>query len=266
MMRRIVWGRVGPALLGLWLIANAGYAHDIWITTMTDEAGAQRAVLNHGHPGDRKAPDPDKLFEWTVIGGKESGRSLLPGLRGVQLDGIPVLLSAPLAEPDETGPRAVGARYDNGFWVRTPLGYRNASKREVPEADESLWSTKYAKLLLPTSGPLGERSPAVLGHRLELIPEDNPFTIRPGGTLRIRVLFSGQPLPGVQVETGDGVTPLEEAKVPRYPTDENGIATIPIVKPGWQLMVVDYMIPSRHPELAARELHNATLSFVIPSP
>jgi hypothetical protein len=72
-------------------------------------------------------------------------------------------------------------------------------------------------------------------------------------------------LVGIEVETGDGITPMEEKDIPRFKTDNQGIAAVPISKWGPQLLVVDYILPSTYPALAARELYNATLSFVLPA-
>jgi uncharacterized GH25 family protein len=39
----------------------------------------------------------------------------------------------------------------------------------------------------------------VLGFTLELVPEKNPYSLRPGDTLPVRLLFRGQPLAGALV-------------------------------------------------------------------
>jgi len=41
---------------------------------------------------------------------------------------------------------------------------------------------------------------------LELIPLDDPSAIRPGTSLRLRVLFRGSPLAGAQVDRDEGLT------------------------------------------------------------
>ena len=155
------------------------------------------------------------------------------------------------------------AQYDNGYWVKTESGYRNTGKREFPEADESLYSTKFAKALVSLEQLAPTAYARVLGHRLELVPQDDPFRVPVGGTLHVLVLFEGKPLEGVGVELGDGVTPQKEADIPRYRTNGEGIAEVPIRKPGLQVIVVDHTAPSRHPDLAAKEQMAATLSFVV---
>src|SRR5581483_12255669 len=67
-------------------------AHDIWITTIEEGIGSSKAIVNHGHPGDHKMPDPDKLFEFDLIWSSHSRLSLLPGVKSASQGGMPVLL------------------------------------------------------------------------------------------------------------------------------------------------------------------------------
>jgi nickel transport protein len=208
--------------------------------------------------------DPDKLFEFNAISGHQH-QSLLSGLTRAVENSIPVLMTEPLAIEREMDILMLVARYDNGYWVKTSHEHRNTSKLHVPDAEDSLSSMKYAKALIEIGSESSALYEKAVGHRLELIPLSNPFSLKPGDALKIRVQFDGKPLAGVSVEIGDGETPMEETQIPRYPTDELGIAAVPMSKSGLQLIVVDYRVASSHPDLAALELHNATLSFVLPS-
>ncbi|MEP6886756.1 MAG: DUF4198 domain-containing protein [Nitrospirales bacterium] len=255
-----------PAALCLVLTASYADAHDVWITTMQDTAATFQAIVHHGHPGDRKTPDPDKLFEFDVFGSAQLQPSLLPGITRTVRDNIPILIAEPRSIDAGTDTILLAARYDNGFWVKTAHGHRDTSKLQVADTVESLSSMKYAKALLQVRPGASELHRKVIGHRLELVPLSNPFVVKPGESLSVKVYFDGKPLNGVSVEIGDGVTPMEEHDIPRYKTNEQGIAVIPLGKVGPQLIVVDYFVRGAHPELAARDLHNATLSFVLPAP
>jgi uncharacterized GH25 family protein len=245
------------------IAVSSASAHDVWITVEQISTGQVRAIVHHGHPGDRKTPDSDKLFELNVFALGHATRSLLPGITSASQGSIPVLITEPAAI--ESGMALFAARYDNGFWVKTPNGFRNTSKLQVPSAEDSLLSMKFAKALFQTSAAESQGYGKILGHRLELVPLGNPFMAKPGEELQIRVYFDGKPLVGIEVETGDGITPMEEKDIPRFKTDNQGIAAVPISKWGPQLLVVDYILPSTYPALAARELYNATLSFVLPA-
>jgi uncharacterized GH25 family protein len=160
----------------------------------------------------------------------------------------------------DDGHTLLAVRYDNGYWVKTADGYRNATNREVPDALDTLWSVKFGKAL---TGP-GALWDKVLGHELEIVPLSDPLTVAPGQTLRLRVLFRGKPLPGGKVERGDGVTVVAEDDIPRFTTDSDGVAAIPIVKAGPTQLVIDHDVsPSATPNLAATDMYNATLWYML---
>lgn len=263
MRRGILACRPVLIFVSILIAVSSVSAHDVWMTVEQSPTGQLRAIVHHGHPGDRKTPDPDKLFELNVLAHGHATRSLLPGITSASQEGIPVLITDPVAI--ESGMALLAARYDNGFWVKTPNGFRNTSKQQVPSAEDSLLSIKFAKALFQSSAAESHEYGKIIGHRLELVPLGNPFLAKPGEDLQIKVYFDGKPLVGIEVETGDGITPVEEKDIPRFKTDNQGIAVVPISKSGPQLFVVDYILPSTYPDLAARELYNATLSFVLPA-
>jgi nickel transport protein len=229
-------------------------AHDVWLT-LSGEAASRRVIVNYGHPDDRPPTMPDKILDLVAIA-PDGVSSLLSGLAPAQDHGAPVVESRPFAD---SGNLMLAARYDNGFWIKTTDGhYRNATRRLVPDAAESLWSSKFAKALTGPDAPWQK----ILGHDLEMVPLSDPDKVKPGEILRLKVLFQGKPLSGVDVERGDGVTAVPEKDIPRFVTNAEGIAAIPIVKAGPHLLVIDHRVaPSATPDQANVDLFNATLWF-----
>ena len=265
MVRRQVTHACKAALLvvSLLVVARAGHAHDVWVTVEQEATGSLRAMVHHGHPGDRKVPDPDKLFEFDLIGPEHARRSLLPEIQSVVQANIPVLLTTPLPVNQESV-LLLAAQYDNGYWVETLQGFRNTSRRQVPNAKASLYSMKFAKALVRISTGTSDLYHARIGHRLELVPLNDPFSAKSGEAIKVGVYFEGKPLVGAEVESTDGLTPMNEKEIPRYQTDAQGIAVVPITRSGPYLLVVDHALPPAHPELAAKDRYNATLSFTLP--
>ncbi len=103
-----------------------------------------------------------------------------------------------------------------------------------------------------------------MGYQLEIVPLADPAAKKPGDSLPVRVLFQGEPLSNIAVERTDGITPISEEDIPRFTTDKDGVALVPIVNAGPHLLAVDYKAsPSKTPALADTDLYNATLSFVV---
>lgn len=249
------------------LLSTSASAHDVWMTAAVDESGRIQVLVHHGHPGDRKRPDPDKLFDVILHDGRT--REPFPTeFQPVIQDGLPILRSEPLTLDRRAGLWLVGGQYDNGYWVKTPQGYRNTSKVRVPQAEVSLSSLKSAKMLLAlnkeSSALYSDHYKEPLGHPLELIPLTDPFLLTPGAMWPVRVLLYGRPLVGIPVDATDGVTPPVDDAVPRYTTNHEGVAHIPIPHAGPLLLVVEYEEPGRHPDEAAVDRYHATFHVTLP--
>jgi nickel transport protein len=252
--RRLRLGLSISTIVAATSIAPIASAHDVWLTTAGPPT-ARRVIVNYGHPGDRPPAVPDKVLDLVAIS-RDGKVSLLTGLAPSYAKGTLVAQSGPFADSGRT---LIAARYDNGYWVKIADNvYRNVSKRLATDAIDSLWSAKFAKAV---TGP-GAPWDAALGHELELVPLTDPAAVRVGESLRVRVLFRGQPLAGADVERSDGVTPMKEDAIPRFKSDGDGIAAIPIVKWGPVVLAVDHRVtPSGTPEIAAADLYNCTFAF-----
>jgi uncharacterized GH25 family protein len=242
------------AIASMCAMAASASAHDVWLT-IAGEAASRRAIVNYGHPDDRPPAFAAKVVDLVAINSRGSV-SLLKGIAQTTNKGIAVAQTKPFADDGRT---LLAVRYDNGFWIKTADGpYRNATRRLVPDAADSIWSVKFAKALTGPDAPWEK----VLGHVLEIVPLSDPAKARPGQTLRLKVLFQGKPLSGGDVERGDSVTAVAEKDIPRFTTDAEGIATIPIVKAGQHLLVIDHKVsPSATPDQANTDRFNATLWF-----
>ncbi|RZK88917.1 MAG: DUF4198 domain-containing protein, partial [Hymenobacter sp.] len=100
-------------------------------------------------------------------------------------------------------------------------------------------------LVLATHGPAA-RLPApaadtifnrVLGLPLELVPEQNPYRLRPGAALTVRVLAQGQPVPGALVQVwqagvSTGTQPSAAPAVVHFTTHTNAQGRVLLRLPG----------------------------------
>lgn len=241
--------------LGLTLSAPA---HDVWLT-ISGEPATRRVIVNYGHPDDRPPPLADKVLDLFAI--KKDGKtSLVKGLAPKLKHGTFVVESEKFADD---GHVLLAARYDNGYWVKLPSGlYRNVTRRLAPDAVEALWSSKFAKTITGAGSPWQ----TMVGHDIEIVPLSDPAEVKTGENLKVRVLFHGQPLSGGKVERGDGTTVIAEKDIPRFATDADGMVTIPVVKAGPHLLVIDHKVaPSATPDQSNTDLYTATLWFTVGS-
>ena len=173
-----------------------------------------------------------------------------------------VITVEPIAVPSgQDGVWVFATRYDNGFYVKTAEGRTISTTRmDVPAAVSSSRNIKFGKALMLV-GQAGKDYARVVGHRLELIPQSNPFDLKLGGKLAVMVRFDGKPLPDVGVETGDGEMVRKEEDIPRYKTNAQGIAEVPFSKTGLQVIGIDYKTVSSYPRLAQDDAYTATLTF-----
>lgn len=230
------------ALAAAFLAASVpAAAHEMWLGVQSG-----RVELLYGHPGDLSLPDKGRLYDLTAIGG---GKTTPLRDQAAVTEGR---LSAPL--PKEAA--VIGARLDNGFWVKTAQGYRNTHRLNIPDNLSSMRSEKFAKLLLS-----GEGATKPLGHRFELVPLADPFRLKPGEPLKVRVEYDGKPQPGAKVEVGDGKTEPETPRV--VAADDRGVASVELL-PGGTVLLAEYKGPGRLPELGAEDVAAASLTILRP--
>lgn len=243
-------------LITLLLPIGSLLAHDIALFPKMD-GNSVIVVAKYGHPGDYQAAALQKMLELDAYA--PDGRKISM-VKEMKLEGSSIIATL---EGAGSGTWVMATRYDNGFYVKTAEGRMIATtKMEYPAATTSTHNFKFGKALI-VSGKPGAQFSRVVGHRLELIPKVDPFTLKPGDKLPVEVRFEGRPLKGVGVEIGDGATPMKEDDIPRYTTDASGVAMVPIQKGGLQLVAVDHKAPSKYPELAAEDAYSATLTFVL---
>lgn len=114
---------------------------------------------------------------------------------------------------------------------------------------------------------VGEGGPAVwdrrLGHTIELVPLNDPERLAPGDTLRVRLLFRGDPVPDAIVSAGhEG----QEGHVTDSRTDAEGIAGVAISNPGrWYVRTIHMIERPEEPEFDW-ESYWATLTFEVTDP
>lgn len=260
----------------LWIGLLAGpalRAHDFWIepSAFTPAPGQRVAVrLRVGQDlrGDPVPRDPALLRRFTVVG--PSGESPVPGLPNTDPAGFAAFQAPGLYTiVYESGRSSVAldaAKFekylaDEGLEkisaLRASRGQSGARVKEV--------FSRFAKALI-LAGDLPNKSRGsgydqVLGQRLELVPEANPYALTGGGELRVRLLYEGKPLAGVLVAALQKGRP--EARISAR-SDKEGRVRLRLDRPGFWLVKAVHMVPAPREAGADWESFWASLTFEVP--
>ena len=106
----------------------------------------------------------------------------------------------------------------------------------------------------------GELYKKALGHKVELILLQNPFTLKSGDSIEVQVLDRGKPLANklVKALNGDGEKLLSQQKA--Y-TNENGIASFTVDEKGFWVIRLSHLWRCTECEDVDWENHYSTYSF-----
>ncbi|HEV2914061.1 MAG TPA: DUF4198 domain-containing protein [Pyrinomonadaceae bacterium] len=95
----------------------------------------------------------------------------------------------------------LGAKEFEDYLLEEGLDSIREQRRESGEGETEGREryTRYLKSLLQAGTRRDDTFKRVVGHRLEIIPLNNPYRLKTGGKLKVRVQFDGQPLAGASV-------------------------------------------------------------------
>jgi len=225
------------------LLASGALGHDFWIEPSTYRAEAGATVALHlrvgmQFEGEEVARDPKLTRRFFAIG--PDGGHAVSGEDGASPAGTLTLLAP--------GIYVIGYRSNRKFIEIEPKLFHEyleeegladiiERRRKLGEADKPgrEWYSRCAKLLVAVDSG-GEGFDRRLGFELELVPEKNPYTLKPGDALPVRLLFRGEPLAGALIEAETKGRPEAKQQV-RTDSDGRAVLRFPVAGP-WLLAVV----------------------------
>ncbi|MDR2443759.1 MAG: DUF4198 domain-containing protein [Deltaproteobacteria bacterium] len=236
-------------------------AHDFWAGAKDSAVGQPANVfLGFGHD----FPEPDEIKPETYA--ERYDPVTLIGVSG------PIALKAGDQAQNfvSEGPLSAGSYYvlvnsKVGFASRTPSGYVRKSKAEDPTATTCSYGGNFGKNLInldPASDDSFVTKP--VGHKLEIVPQVNPETVKVGEKFPVKVLLDGSPLPRATVEAFfAGFYEDNEALAFSASTDKDGLVYIIPLRPGKWLANVSHTVPYSDLKVCDREAYGASLAFTI---
>jgi hypothetical protein len=132
-----------------------------------------------------------------------------------------------------------------------------AARRRAGELDRPARErySKHVKALVQVGDRRSDEYGTALGYPAELIPLDNPYAVRPGGTIRVRAMVEGNPVPNQLVVAGTG------AEQRSMRTDSSGVARVRIGSCGAWYVKFIHMQPGAGDATIDYESRWATLTF-----
>jgi uncharacterized GH25 family protein len=123
--------------------------------------------------------------------------------------------------------------------------YAHREKTNTLSKPSKEFYSRYSKLLVQVGQKKDDTYKKVIGFPIEIIPEQNPYSLKKGDPVRFKILFEGKPLFGARVKVWnrfDNRTTLQNIH-----TEKNGVIETRISNPGpWMVSVVK-MVPSKLP-------------------
>jgi uncharacterized GH25 family protein len=245
-------------------------AHDFWIEPSTFRPTVHSTVAIRlrvgqdflGDPVPRR-PSPQLIhFEATDV----KGTTPLIGVEGedpagiaeVERDGMTLVVynSTPsyVELPDDKL-----AQYLRDEGLEKVLELRN----RPPYAGQP-WREIYSrcvKALLWTGRGPSEVYKKTVGMPLELIPEHNPYALKAGGTLPVKLLYRGKPLPGALVVA---IPKLDPTRRIALRSDAKGQVRFKLPAGGDWLIKAVHLVPAQPGGKAQWESFWASLTFALP--
>jgi uncharacterized protein DUF4198 len=109
----------------------------------------------------------------------------------------------------------------------------DARKHDGTAADSaSERYAKHVKAVLQVGTARSDGYASVLGYPAEIIPLDNPYSLKPGGRLRVRALVNGTPVANLAVLAGGRSTGEARLPVQTLRTGSDGEVTISVPRRG----------------------------------
>jgi uncharacterized GH25 family protein len=252
---------IAAALLAL-VPASPAWAHDTWIVmqdyVVRPAAPAVLTIVSSHLP---VAPAKDAL-----------ARDRVAKIAFVRPDGTELMAVDEKTEQYRTaavlqtkGTYLAAAQQQGGFYSKTPDGSApGKTKKDLPNVTSCRFSEKFAKALFTVGGPGGSSFSRVLGHPMELVPQDDPAALKAGDTLRVKVLSSGKAAANTVVfGTYAGFSDNPGTFAYTTSTDKDGIAKIKLIKNGLWLLLAKEESGYSDPSVCDKAAKSGSLTFLV---
>lgn len=245
------------------------HAHDFWIdpSTFRPPLGSivqLRLRVGQNHSGD-PVPRNNALIERFVAVGSARTSEVVgrdggdpAGLVRIDQPGITIVAYRSKPTYVELSPEKLEQFFtDEGLEsIKALRQKRGDSAKQWREI-----FSRCAKSLLLAGNPPGTGFDRKVGLRLELVPEKNPYTLKPGGKLPVRLFYESKPIEGALVIAINEANPAQRVTAR---SGRDGRASLPLAFAGNWLVEAVQVVPAPVGEKAEWESLWASMTFAVP--
>jgi len=271
MNKIIEFSSLSLVMVFILLIPAIGHSHTLWINA-TDytpefhpEYGAETNVYfgwGHHYPVDSFLAKED-LDEFSLISPDGKIEKLSPNEGGFLATAIKF---------SEPGGYIVSAVLKPGFYTMYiedgKIHHKSAPKTGLKGVIMSFYYEQYSKCLIDVGDASDASLSKPVGHRLEIIPLNNPYELHGcgGHFLNVKVLFDGRPASYCKVYATYSGFSTDDAFACTTTTDSEGVAKIRLTHWGpWLIKTEMRLPPTDEIKNKCDEMYyTATLTFEIP--
>lgn len=135
--------------------------------------------------------------------------------------------------------------------------YAQRRKSSKPAAEERESTSLFIKLYLQVGEALNDTYATPIGTPLELVPQENPYRLKPMDKCKFLVLYNGEPLFAAKVRIWNRFD--NRTTIQNVWTQKDGMIEMHISNPGpWMLSVVK-MLPSREEDAQWRSYRSSVI-------
>ena len=264
------------AVLAGGLLASAATAlgaHDLFIKLQTSfvrpGAAVKAPVLNGTFSSSSNAVARSRIADLSIVtpGGRETlDTTAVDATRDTTFLALRTGAPGTYVVALSTRPNGIDLSGDQftGYLEEEALAGVIAARKQAGTSADSVRErySKHVKAVFQVGDARTESFGAVLGYPAELVPLDNPYAVKPGGTLRVRCLVDGKPTAGLAVLAGGRRPNGSRLKRLEVTSDADGVAAVPIGARGHWYVKFIHMAKVNEPEFDY-ESKWATLTFEV---
>ncbi|WP_245874817.1 DUF4198 domain-containing protein [Desulfobulbus oralis] len=234
-------------------------AHDFWVNAAQDANKAQvKAQIGYGHG----FPEPEAIAA--------DRAHIFNPLRLVTPDGATEMTQKGENYAYESkkalkkGSYLVLGDYKPTFWSKNAEGWKQANRSQMSDASYCEEAVMTAKSILNVDGGMDTALiTQVQGQKLEIVPQVNPATVKPGAAFPVQVLYDGKPVKTAEVTATFADFLSKESKAFYGHTDLKGMIEVIPLQAGYWFIQAKHKAPYADTKVCDEIVAVGTLSFYI---